>query len=386
MVSPNRLSSVIGSIYDAALEPDRWTGVLPLIAAMFESQQVALNVLDGSGKTVQFITAHGLADSDFALFRAFAATTEDPIWFQTAPADRPSLRSAISDDCDFSRSSYYNEVIRPSGSFYALLAPVMRSQEHHVDLFVAREKGRIDYRAEHIETMQMLAPHVRRAVELGRKLVKGQSLLSAFSHLPFGVMFVDSQLRVIEKNAAAEATLMRPRSPLRVKSGALSSADARSHAQLARAVINACGIRDGLAPGVGADVMIRGVRKGDAAAVDIALSVGPLLSSDSCIPTERCAVVFIQQISLDLPSGFVEQVRTLFDLSPREASIAAALASGRTLKQAAHETQIQMSTARSYLENIFDKTGARQQSQLVALLKSALAIARRTGSDLPPKK
>lgn len=378
VVSAERLSGVIGSIYDAALEPNLWTGVLPSIAAIFDSQQVALNVLDGSAKTVQFIAAHGLEDSDFALFRAFAATTDTPIWYQTAPADRPSLRSAVSDNRDFSRSAYYNEVIRPSGSFYALLAPVMRSRENHIDLFVARETGRDDYHAGHFDTMQMLVPHVRRAVELSRKLVTGQSLLSAFSHLPFGVMFVDPQLRVGSMNAAAEAMVMRPRGAVGVKSGALSIADARSHAELQRLVIDACRRRHGLTPGAGGDILIRADRTNHAA-VDIALSVAPLASNAIDIPFERCAVVFIREISLDLPAGFAEQMRALFDLSPKEATLAASLASGRTLKQAAEDNHIQISTARSYLEKIFHKTGARQQSQLVALLRSAQSVARGSG-------
>lgn len=378
MVSPDRLSSVIGSIYDAALEPSRWTGVLPSIAAIFDSQQVALNVLDGNARTVQFIAAHGLGDDDFALFREFAANTDAPIWYQTAPVDRPSLRSAISNNRDFSRSAYYNEVIRPSGSFYALLAPVMRSQQNHVDLFVARETGRDDYSAEHLETMQMLVPHVRRAVDLSRKLVTGQSLLSAFSHLPFGVIFVDPQLRVIDMNAAAEAVVMKPRTAVCVRSGELSITDARSHAELQRLVMDACRLRDGLTPGAGGDIMIRADRN-NRADVDIVLSIAPLMAADAPgIPFEPCAVIFMREISLELPAGFTEQVRTLFDLAPKEASLAASLASGRTLKQAADDNRIQISTARSYLEKIFQKTGARQQSQLVAILKSAQTITRNT--------
>jgi DNA-binding CsgD family transcriptional regulator len=61
----------------------------------------------------------------------------------------------------------------------------------------------------------------------------------------------------------------------------------------------------------------------------------------------------------------------LFDLSPAEAKLAAALSAGRTLKNAAAEQNIRESTARSYLEVIFRKTGVRQQSQLVALLARA---------------
>lgn len=61
----------------------------------------------------------------------------------------------------------------------------------------------------------------------------------------------------------------------------------------------------------------------------------------------------------------------LFDLTPSEVRLATQLAHGTSLKTAASACGIAFSTARSYLERIFVKTGVRQQSQLVALLKSA---------------
>jgi len=60
----------------------------------------------------------------------------------------------------------------------------------------------------------------------------------------------------------------------------------------------------------------------------------------------------------------------LFDLTPAEVKLAAALAKGQPLVRAAEECGIKLRTARSYLEGIFRKTGTHQQSELVALLKS----------------
>ena len=64
----------------------------------------------------------------------------------------------------------------------------------------------------------------------------------------------------------------------------------------------------------------------------------------------------------------------LFDLTPAEAKLAVSLSAGLTLKVAAEQSGIKFATARSYLEQIFRKTGTGQQSQLVALMKSATAI------------
>jgi DNA-binding CsgD family transcriptional regulator len=58
----------------------------------------------------------------------------------------------------------------------------------------------------------------------------------------------------------------------------------------------------------------------------------------------------------------------LFDLSPAESRLAACLSEGLTLAGAASRCGITISTARTYLHRIFQKTGARQQSQLVAML------------------
>lgn len=68
---------------------------------------------------------------------------------------------------------------------------------------------------------------------------------------------------------------------------------------------------------------------------------------------------------------------SLFDLAPAEAKLAAALATGLTLKAAAQKQGIQISTARYYLERVFQKTGTHHQSELVALLKSAQPLRSR---------
>ncbi|RUY53574.1 helix-turn-helix transcriptional regulator, partial [Mesorhizobium sp. M7A.F.Ca.CA.001.12.1.1] len=60
----------------------------------------------------------------------------------------------------------------------------------------------------------------------------------------------------------------------------------------------------------------------------------------------------------------------LSDLPPAEARLAAALSQGRPLREAAARSNIPVKPGRTYLERIFAKTGTRQQSQLVALLKN----------------
>ena len=66
-----------------------------------------------------------------------------------------------------------------------------------------------------------------------------------------------------------------------------------------------------------------------------------------------------------------ELLSQLFDLTAAEAKLASSLMAGLGLAEAGACQKIKVSTARSYLGQIFRKTGTHQQSQLVALLSGA---------------
>jgi len=64
----------------------------------------------------------------------------------------------------------------------------------------------------------------------------------------------------------------------------------------------------------------------------------------------------------------------LFDLTPSEARLTSLISAGSSVNKAAVEMGISLSTARTYLARVFEKTSTNQQSQLVALVKSARQI------------
>jgi DNA-binding CsgD family transcriptional regulator len=191
--------------------------------------------------------------------------------------------------------------------------------------------------------------------------------------LPFGVVIVQHDMAVVTMNAAAEALLSRAGSPLSLTRGVLVI-DPPARDLLQHHIREACRLRHGVAPGLGGDVMLR---SGEGPVANFAVTVGPLAVGGRGLFVDPCAVLFVREISLGLPPGFEDQIQALFQLTPREAGLACALASGLSLKQAAAEANIRFSTARSYLDIIFRKTATKQQSQLVALLRSTQPFIRR---------
>lgn len=62
------------------------------------------------------------------------------------------------------------------------------------------------------------------------------------------------------------------------------------------------------------------------------------------------------------------RLRLLYKLTPGESRIATSLAQGHSLQDAADRLEISVTTVRTHLSRIYDKTGTSRQSELVALL------------------
>ena len=79
------------------------------------------------------------------------------------------------------------------------------------------------------------------------------------------------------------------------------------------------------------------------------------------------AIVFVADPDSTPPTA-QDQLRTLYRLTPAEAAVAMAIARGTGLQAAADELQISLTTARTHLQHVFEKTETRRQAELVRLV------------------
>jgi DNA-binding CsgD family transcriptional regulator/PAS domain-containing protein len=89
-------------------------------------------------------------------------------------------------------------------------------------------------------------------------------------------------------------------------------------------------------------------------------------------PLRRSAIVVMRDPGRRA-SVSAEVVSRLFALTPAEAALAALLAQGSDLDEAAAELGIRRNTARSHLQSIFMKTDVKRQSELVRMILSSVA-------------
>lgn len=87
----------------------------------------------------------------------------------------------------------------------------------------------------------------------------------------------------------------------------------------------------------------------------------------------RCAAILTLTPVAPPQAPPVELIQCLFDLTPAEARVARSLASGKTVEDIALERKLSMSTVRTHVRGVLEKTGCNRQAEIIAILTGIIA-------------
>jgi len=369
------VSAIVGNIYEAAYDQERW---LQVVVALRE-------MLDGSRCCIARIGSHAggaistVNDPELNSTTATEAYLRDPIGIKAVALPVGSLHdyAGIDGETAWRGSEVWQDWFRPRDMYQGLICNLFSSGDGYWMIDVHRASWQDPFSADQVNLFQKLIPHLLRAGQIGRRLENASALASAFSHLPFGVFVVNGHRRVLQMNEAAEAMLARPNSPLQLRGREIAIPDPYDALSLQKLVVSACSSNDGVTPETGGTMMVPSHLEPSNHA-RLVLSVTPFHDTQAYgLTAERRAVIMISEAKPQIHDGYEAHFRNLFDLTPAEARLAAGLVSGRSIKDTAASANITVKTGRTYLDRIFAKTGTRQQSELVALLKSTEPLRRR---------
>lgn len=182
-------------------------------------------------------------------------------------------------------------------------------------------------------------------------------LVDALHRLAYPVLLVDAGAQVLFANRAADDLLVE-RGSLRIERAQLSS----------RRLADTCALHRLIAAtaqgGSGGSLVLS--REARASMIVLVLPSGA--QSDSLLRRfRRLAIIFIKDLEAPVQLAltcFAEHFR----LTPAQASLAKEIARGDGVGAAAHRLGISYATARTQLLQIFGKTEARRQGQLIRLM------------------
>jgi DNA-binding CsgD family transcriptional regulator/PAS domain-containing protein len=369
-ISAVALSDTIGSIYDCALDPDRWRDALRGIVELCESaggsmcvhhmRDVQNDCLFEVGYSREFYDAFEkeYPSSPFVTFAPFGNV-----------GDVATIGMLCSEQ-ELIETRMYRQVLKPFGchDFIGLLG--LKTTGRIAVISASRTDPAPRYGADEISLFRLLSPHVCRTLAISDALdirtLRSEMLEATLDALTTGIYLVRRDGRVVYMNAAAERQV-KCSNALRVANHRLVPSDAKARTLLAKAIDEVATDETDAGP-VGHSLAIP-----DRSGTGYVATLLPLERGRRRItmaPFAASIAMFVQDPA-QVPLMPGEAFARLYRLTGGELRVLLAIAQGLGAKEAADMLGIGEPTVRTHLQRLFYKTGTSRQAELLQLLRSS---------------
>ncbi|HLH51485.1 MAG TPA: helix-turn-helix transcriptional regulator, partial [Roseiarcus sp.] len=257
------------------------------------------------------------------------------------------------------RSPWYQEFLRPRGFFWNATAALLRGSNGEGLYFgVKKSLDAGPFGSDEVAAFGEVLPDLRRAASLSRRMRDFETLgmVKLIHERGDPVFELDIWGRVLRVHAFDD----RAGPALSIVQRRLTAADRLAQAALDNALAKALA-----RPGVTAAARL----PAGPGEWRYLLIVPVLGRARDMFLTAAAVAVLIKPRRRPTPLMLgAGALHDLFNLTNREAAVALRLGDGLSLEAAARSLKIGVGTARNHLKGVFEKTGTKRQSELVALL------------------
>jgi DNA-binding CsgD family transcriptional regulator len=375
------LAEILGSIYEAAIQPSKWRNVLDQLDDCLDGVTPILCLMDHTNpKWTTMLTHSSWQESAIEYSKHYNALNPwAPYFLQRAQKGKAVIGDEIISQRSLRETEFYNDFFRQMGEWDGVVGVLAgRTEDSTSILGLHCSRKKLDREHKEIENLAVfLAPHIAQSFEITRRLGKAASIRSTMDDvlaaLTDPAIIVRESLTIEYANPPAQELF---------KSGIVTT----DQFQTIRAGHNLTATRD-LRRAI--QHVLRPMHEAVPPAT-VRLShadhEGSQLST-LVVTIHRCGdpsanLEMFPNISLfsepralllfrDLKkraSLSEETLRDLYDLTPAEARLANALLNGATIADQADRMNLSQNTLRTQMKSIFSKTGTNRQADLVANL------------------
>lgn len=360
---------MIGTFYDAVIEPDLWQKALDDIRQHFGFHLGALSVIAlPTGNSVVQVSTNIPED----YLRGMQVYNDDVIklWGGAArlaelPFEEPILQSQVTGPDIWNGNRFYEEWVRPLGLVDQIGILLARDKTMIGNLGLGRHESAPPLTEAEMDGLRMLAPHLRRAVTISRILDGATSAATTFEAAldatRSAVVLVAEDMSIVHANAAAR-TMLNSGDPIVSVRGRLALPRELVPNRLQAAVETAARAEQELGRrGIG---IAAKARDGTA----LAVQVMPLerRSLRGGLDRRAAVAVFIGDAAapIEMPA---DAMRLLYELTPAEQRVFELVVAGEPTTDIATALGVAPSTVRTHLLRVFEKTGRHTRGELVKL-------------------
>jgi DNA-binding CsgD family transcriptional regulator len=360
-MTPEAFAKVVDELYAGTLDDAAWNRAMLEIADSVGASGAFLLSFDPRSGGLFRYENHRL-DPQVLIDYEKHWTYEDirREYFLNYPTCVPVTERMLPIGTRWRRSAILNDFLTPQDVPHFMPAWLHKAPNKVVALSFQGTRKRGPFEPKDLATYQNLAPHISRALAIRDRLesakVRATTLARSLDEITFGMLVLDRGGVVLEANALAREALSRADGIRREQDGTLWLRDPAGR-QLRRWIVSE------VPPGHSHEGLLRVPRLNG---LPLSVTVAPLpaqyaswLGRDD----PRWLVLIFDPDRRVLAS--VELIERDLAISPREAQVAALLAAGYSLREAAQRLEVSVHTARAQLKSIFRKSGIHSQSELV---------------------
>jgi DNA-binding CsgD family transcriptional regulator/PAS domain-containing protein len=361
-----KIRDLIAAIYDAAGDAALWPPLLGELARLSQATSAGL-IMHHSGLENYSVLADWQVDPEAAtLYNRYYGPLD--IWARGGRSKPTGYVCTSQERCrleQLRQTEFYCDFLSRFSIGHGMFGLVENSPTRWASLSLFRSSSNQAFDPQDLGILNQLMPHLRRAFLLHFRLSDLQAhssgLAAALNMLSTGVIFVDSQGRVLLMNDFAE-TIIRRKEGLTVVNGKLGAIRHEETKALGQMIYTAARAECAAEWSPGGTVFVSRTK-----GRQLSVTVAPVRNVDTGIGSRPAAVLFVVD-----PDRAVEPPETLmksvYGLTEAESKLAIVLLDGCSLKAAADACTITHNTAKTHLKRIFEKTGVTRQSELVRLL------------------
>ncbi len=377
-----RFDRAVALIYDAALDPARMPSAIEAMSRATGAVGGLLGIYDictGEGHAPWI---HGLDPQLLTLFEQhYVLNPWTELVRRKAVVGQVLPSEPFIDAHALRRTAFHRDILAPQrivGQSFNLLRGDGRFT---VGLSLMYTEPGLGTRPQVLRIHRQLGEHVDRAFELMRRLNSLRERLdtaeSALDRHRCAVFVLDGRRSIRFANAQARCLLAEGDALVGLGPG-LTARHNGDAARLAGLVAAAAAGKSGTTRNAGSMALHRGPGRLPLLAVALPATASRRLGDMPGEVSERGALLFVADPAEHCGAGG-ELLREAFGLTERELAVAMAVLRMGGLPAAASELCIAPTTARSHLQHVFDKTGARNQVALAQVF-AALGVLPESGS------
>jgi DNA-binding CsgD family transcriptional regulator len=368
MTDAEQFSSLVGDIYDAALDPSQWDSVLTKCARFIGGSAAALFAKDAASKTGGVAYEVGIEPYYKQLY--FDKVIKyDPLTIGHYFADvgEPVAVADIMPYDEFLETRAYREWGLPQGLIDTLNVALDKtvSTAAFFAIFRHERDGRVDDGTR--QRMRLIVPHMRRAVLIGRvleqKMAEAAHFADTLDGLSVSMFLVDARGLIVHANAAGHA-LLADGSVLYAAGRKLAARDLAAE-QALYDVFLAAGSGDAAVGIKGVAVPLMGDHSNRYLAHVLPLTSGARRRTGASYAA--VAALVVRKATLEIPAP-PEVIAKTFKLTPSELRALLGIVEVGGIPETAEALGISENTLKTHLRRLFDKTGTSRQADLVKLI------------------